>query len=255
MPSFIQGPYRLHRSLLDDALRGGECLPMNPARGRAPRKRQSRGRTHGCRHPTQVRSILTPKAFFLCRLHKLAPDTATSHAGAENAIPRFCADVAKPCSFPLVRHIFSAQSRTSLSRPAISGSPKFCPPYHSRRFGGPPARPSEDEFTFFNRPADPKRGLRLVPNRNASRDTRSGHPSTQGKCLRVRASTPPRGVPLTGYRPSLAKGGALGRPATPSIRSATGWIFLSETARFYRRSASLIQVGHSPRGDRSAVAN
>ena len=99
MPSFIQGPYRLHRSLLDDALRGGECLPMNPARGRAPRKRQSRGRTCGCTHPTQVRSILTPKGFFLCRLHKLAPDTATSHAGAENAIPRFCADVAKPCSF------------------------------------------------------------------------------------------------------------------------------------------------------------
>jgi hypothetical protein len=155
MLSFIQGPYRLHRSVLNDALQGGECPPMNPARGRAPRTRQSRGRTRGCRHPTRVRSILTPKASFRCRLHKLAPGTATSHAGAQNAIPRFCADVAKPCSFPLMRHIFSARSRNLI----------VAARYFRTRFG---ARARGAQRTHLPLPAVPKGASPLVPDRNSS---------------------------------------------------------------------------------------
>jgi hypothetical protein len=75
------------------------------------------------------------KGILSLSLAQTGPHTATSHAGAENAIPRFCVDVAKPCSFPLMLHIFSGRSRTSLSQHDISGSPKFCLPYRFRRFG------------------------------------------------------------------------------------------------------------------------
>jgi len=124
----------------------------------APAALKSHRRSGGCSHPTTLRltSDTNRRAFFLCRLRKLAPDTATNQADPANAIPRFCDHLAKPYSVPRIASHISVPSRTSLSWHSIARTlsrSAILP----RQVCGPHTRRSEDVFTSSAWPADRER--------------------------------------------------------------------------------------------------